>query len=58
LENEEEEEEQDGQSFVTAHENENDQLTESVNDLHLGHDDDGEKRKMHMLTRRICFVYT
>jgi len=49
LENEEEEE-QDGQSFVTAHENENDQLTESVNDLHLGHDDDGEKRKMRMLT--------
>jgi len=54
----EEEEEQDGQSFVTAHENENDQLTESVNDLHLGHDDDGEKRKMRMLTQCICTVYT
>ncbi len=54
----EEEEEQDGQSFVTAHENENDQLTESVNDLHLGHDDDGEKHNMFMLTRRICSVYT
>ncbi|CAF0770329.1 unnamed protein product [Rotaria sordida] len=41
--NEEEEEDNDDddvQSFVTAVENEND-ITESINDLHLGHDDDG-----------------
>jgi hypothetical protein len=36
------EEEEDVQSFVTAVENENDHITESINDLHLGHDDDGE----------------
>ncbi|CAM2715550.1 unnamed protein product [Rotaria socialis] len=33
-------EEEDVQSFVTAVDNEND-ITESINDLHLGHDDDG-----------------
>ncbi len=37
------EEEEDVQSFVTALENENDHVTDSINDLHLGHDDDGEK---------------
>ncbi|CAF2840785.1 unnamed protein product [Rotaria sp. Silwood2] len=34
------EEDEDVQSFVTAVENESD-ITESINDLHLGHDDDG-----------------
>ena len=63
MENEEEEEEEedidneedeDVQSFVTAHENENDHITASVNDLHLGHDDDGETYNIHILTRSIC----
>ena len=42
-EEEDNDEEGDVQSFVTALENENDHVTESINGLHLGHDDDGKK---------------
>ncbi|CAF1669079.1 unnamed protein product, partial [Adineta ricciae] len=38
---EEDNENEDVQSFVTAQDNDHDQLLESVNDLHLGHDNDG-----------------
>jgi len=40
-EEEEDDEDEDVESFVTALENENDHVTDSINDLHLGHDDDG-----------------
>ncbi len=45
---EEEEDEEDVQSFVTALENEDDHVTDSMNGLHLGHDDDGEILNIHM----------
>ena len=45
-ENLNDEENEDVQSFVTAVDNEND-LAESINDLHLGHDDDGTKLNIH-----------
>jgi hypothetical protein len=45
---EEEEEEEDVQSFVTALENENDHVTDSLNGFHLGHDDDGKKLNIYI----------
>ncbi len=42
-EEEDNDEEEDVQSFVTALENENDHVTDSINGLRLGHDDDGKK---------------
>jgi hypothetical protein len=33
---------------VTALENEDDHVTDSMNGLHLGHDDDGEILNIHM----------
>lgn len=44
VENDDEEEEDnaDVQSFVTAQESDKDHLVDSVNNLHLGHDDDGK----------------
>lgn len=40
-EEEEEEVHEDTQSFATAVDNESDLASESLNNLHLGHDDDG-----------------
>lgn len=42
-----EEEDGDVQSFVTALENENDHVADSLNDLRLGHDDDGKRFILH-----------
>ena len=49
VENNDEAEEDNGdvQSFVTALENDNDHLVDSVNDLHLGHDDEGKQFYFH-----------
>ena len=49
VENNDEAEEDNGdvQSFVTALENDNDHLVDSVNDLHLGHDDEGKQFCFH-----------
>ncbi len=55
-EEEEEEEEDDNadvQSFVTAHESENDHVTESLNGLYLGHDDDGKILNFHLFISAI-----
>ncbi len=52
---EEEDDEGDVQSFVTALENENDHVTDSIKDLHLGHDDDGRKFHFHMFISIIFF---
>lgn len=60
VENNDETEEQNGdvQSFVTALENETDHLTDSVNDLHLGHDDEGKPSHLSIsliVTLSTCF---
>jgi len=47
-EDEDDEQEEDAQSFVTALENENDHVTDSINGLHLGHDDDGKKLNIYI----------
>ena len=53
-EEEEDNENEDVQSFVTAQDNDHDQLLESVNDLHLGHDNDGNND----LHSRVMFFCT
>jgi hypothetical protein len=54
-EEEEEGDEEDVQSFVTALENENDHVTDSINDLHLGHDDDGKKTEYSYIDSKDVF---
>ena len=60
VENNDDEEEENGdvQSFVTALENETDHLTDSVNDFHLGHDDEGKSFHLPIsmiVTDSTCF---
>lgn len=55
-EEEEDDDNEDVQSFVTANENDQDHITASVNDLHLGHDDDGKQGNCLILTGIICSI--
>lgn len=54
-ENENNEEDEDVQSFVTAADNEND-ISEAVNDLHLGHDDDGKNLDITIFIQNLRFL--
>lgn len=53
---EEEEDNADVQSFVTAQESEKDDLVDSVNDLHLGHDDDGNQFSFEIILLNILSI--
>ena len=51
------EENEDVQSFVTALDNEDDRITESINGLNLGHDNDGKQFNIYIFIRSIFYVF-